>query len=110
MKVKSADAKPQKKIINREKKVKSGFEDYLKKEGYKEYTAKGAKSTVFKYSDSIEFVMQLEGISSWKEVADKIDYLCSRYDVGGAREAEGAKSKNTVICALKRFKEFIATI
>ncbi len=86
--------------------MKEKFEKYLITQGYKEYTPSGNKSTVFDYSMRIDRVCKWENIS-WGQLADRIGYYISLYDVGGSKEDFGKKSHNAVICALRRFQSFI---
>jgi|GEM_PF-1590514 len=90
-------------IIN----YKGRYRDYLIKLGYKEYTPSGNPSTVYQYIKSIELVMYHENYNYWQDVADNIDELIPKYDIGGKKEKIGNQSKRSVINALKRFEEFL---
>ncbi len=86
--------------------VELAFEEFLKASKYKEFTDKGNPSTVYSYTGSIKNVLKMEGIG-WHTLIDKIDEMVSLYGRGGAKEAEGSKSNDTVINALCRFKDFV---
>ena len=87
--------------------IASEFETYLINEGYSTETPSGFPSTVCSYIDSIErYVLDEERIT-WDILKNNIDSIVKKYDVGGPKEAIGAKSNSTVINALKRFAEFV---
>ena len=82
--------------------TRAKFEIHLRNRRY-------AETTVFEYPYAIEkYVLQRENLS-WNAIADPIviDKIVSSYDVGGIYEDIGKIGHNTVICALKRFKEFV---
>ena len=86
--------------------IELAFEEYLVNAGYSEYTVSGNFSTVFSYIRAIKKVLKEEGLS-WYTLQNNIDNIVSVYDIGGAKQHIGAKSKYTVINALKRFQEFV---
>ena len=87
---------------------KESFKDYLRQNGYKEFTPSGNPSTVYDYAKRIDYIIWLENFSSWQDVADNIDRLLKDYGEFGARAKEGKKSHCAVINALKRFSEFLS--
>ena len=86
--------------------IELAFEEYLVNAGYCEYTASGNPSTVFSYIHAIKKVLKEEGLS-WYALQNDIEKIVPVYDIGGAKQHIGAKSKCTVINALKRFQEFV---
>ena len=86
--------------------IELDFEEYLVNAGYCEYTASGNPSTVFSYIHAIKKVLKEEGLS-WYDLQNDIENIVPVYDIGGAKQHIGAKSKYTVINALKRFNEFV---
>lgn len=87
--------------------MKEEFENYLLDFGYKETTPSGGKSTVPQYVDSIDKIVQWEHLGSWEQLVPKLPILLREYETGGIKEHLGARSKRTVINALKRFADFI---
>ncbi len=83
-----------------------GYENYLIKIGYKQTTPSGHPSTVYQYLKAIRNVCDEEDIGL-HTLKDNIGAIVNKYDIGGEKEAMGAKSHKTVINALKRFKEFL---
>ena len=86
--------------------IELAFEEYLVNAGYCEYTDSGNPSTVFSYIHAIKKVLKEEGLS-WYALQNDIEKIVPVYDIGGAKQHIGAKSKYTVINALKRFQEFV---
>ena len=87
--------------------VATAYEAYLIEKDYSTQTPAGNPSTVYSYIGAIErHVLDSEHIT-WDYLKDNIDAVVKKYDVGGAKEAIGAKSNSTVINALKRFKNFV---
>lgn len=86
--------------------MKRNFEKYLIGQGYKEYTPSGNKSTVYDYSHRIDVVCQWEHID-WDTLAQTISIVLPQYEIGGCKEQFGAKSHNSVRCALRCFQDFI---
>ena len=86
--------------------IELAFKEYLVNAGYCEYTASGNPSTVFSYIHAIKKVLEEEGLS-WYALQNDIENIVPVYDIGGAKQHIGAKSKYTVINALKRFQEFV---
>ena len=84
----------------------TAFEIYLIMEGYKVETDSGNPSTVYSYLNAVESVLEEEGFS-WDALKNHISATVSKYDVGGAKEAFGAKSNRTVISALKCFENYV---
>ena len=58
------------------------------------------------YIHAIKKVLEEEGIS-WHLLQSDIENIVPVYDVGGVKQHIGAQSNRTVICALRRFNEFI---
>lgn len=83
------------------------FKNWLIDNGYKEYTPSGLPSTVFDYVKRINFIINEEHYSSWEDVINNIDSLIDLYGEHGAKSELGKKSHNSVISALRRFKEFL---
>jgi hypothetical protein len=88
--------------------VATAFEAYLKQAGYSVETPSGNPSTVYSYINAVESVLAEEGVS-WGWLQTNISPIVQRYNVGGAREAFGAKSNRTVISALMCFEAFANT-
>ena len=86
--------------------IELAFEEYLVNAGYCDYTASGNPSMVFSYILAIKKVLEEEGLS-WYALQNDIENIVPVYDIGGAKQHIGAKSKYTVINALKRFQEFV---
>jgi hypothetical protein len=85
----------------------TAFEEYLIDAGYETETPSGHPSTVYAYSGAINrHVLENERIT-WAALRSDIDNIVKKYDVGGKFEHIGSKSNNTVINALKRFREFV---
>lgn len=82
------------------------FENYLIEKGYKQYTDRGARSTVYDYIKRINHISKWEN-TDWYGIANNIDSLLYQYDVGGAKQELGEKSHRAVINALKAFADFI---
>ena len=87
--------------------IATAFEAYLINEGYAIETPSGHPSTVYSYISAIENDVLDEEHISWDMLKSNIDSILPIYDVGGKKEHIGAKSKYTVINALKRFAEFV---
>ena len=87
-------------------KIATDYINYLVDAGYKIETDNGDDSTVYAYAKAVESVVNEEGIT-WIDLENNIDDIVDKYDVGGEKEAFGAKSNNTVINALKRFREYV---
>ena len=85
--------------------MKDQFKAYLIKQGYSVTTPSGNPSTVYDYVKRIDKVCEWE-YSTWKELAQNIDSIVIKYDVGGKKEHLGNKSHKAVINALKRYAEF----
>ena len=88
--------------------IPSAFEKYLIGKRYAVETDSGNPSTVYSYLNAVESIRVDEGVS-WDTLKANISTILPQYDVGGAREAFGAKSHRTVICALMRFADFVNT-
>ncbi|GHV57630.1 hypothetical protein FACS189460_4510 [Deltaproteobacteria bacterium] len=82
------------------------FKEYLTKQGYSVTTPAGNPSTVYDYAKRINKVCEWEN-TTWVGLAQNIGRVVTMYDVGGAKEEYGLKSKSAVINALKRFQEFL---
>ncbi len=85
--------------------MKTRFESYLIKKGYRKVTPSGNKSTVQDYCSRIDWVCKNEGYT-WTTLAQNIGAIVSQYDIGGKKEDLGNKSHRAVINALKQFQEF----
>ena len=86
--------------------IKSSFQEFLIKQGYKITTTSGNPSTVYDYKKRIDFVCEIENIT-WEQLAENIDSIINLYEPSGAKSMLGAKSHNAVISALKQFKIFV---
>jgi len=86
--------------------LRSGFEGYLIKKGYKQYTPSGQPSTVYAYIKGIDDVCDAEHLD-WSDLANHIGRIVLRYDLGGDRESIGNKGHRTVFNALLRYREFL---
>ena len=86
--------------------MRQAFEAFLIGKGYRQTTPGGHPSTVRDYISRIDRVCQWENCT-WQELAQRIDGVVARYDVGGDREELGMKSHRSVINALKRFREML---
>lgn len=86
--------------------MRTEFEKYLIKCGYKTVTPSGKPSTVYDYLKRIDKVCENEGLT-WISLKDNISRIVCEYDVGGLKEDLGAQSHNAVINALKRYQEFV---
>lgn len=87
--------------------IKSQFEKYLTKKGYKAKTNSGKPSTVYDYIKRIDKVCSVEKYRSWEELRNNIDICLKEYDTNGKKYDIGQLSNRAVINALKRFKEFM---
>lgn len=85
--------------------VKEEFEKFLIERGYKQYTPKGEKSTVYDYSKRVDKVCEIENCT-WAELANNIDRICDEYDIGGRKQKIGETSHRAVINALKQYRLF----
>lgn len=86
--------------------MKDQFIKFLIKQGYSQETPRGNPSTVYDYQKRIDKVCKWEHITL-TELANNIVFFVGEYDVGGSKESYGNKSHNAVICALKKFEEFL---
>ena len=71
--------------------MREKFYNYLVEAGYREYTDKGRKSTVYSYCNRIDLICELEGLS-WEEMPNMIAAILPKY--------------STAINALRAFAEF----
>lgn len=85
--------------------MKRLFREYLKSEGYSEYSKNGNKSTVYDYSMRINRICEWEKLS-WEELIYGIPQIIQKYDVGGSKEDIGKKSNHAYINALRAFQRF----
>lgn len=81
------------------------FMEFLKTEGYSEFTPSGNKSTVYDYTMRVKRIMEYEN-KDWESLMDGISDIVKLYDVGGKKENIGKKSHNAYINALKAFMRF----
>ena len=86
--------------------IKSSFQEFLIKQGYKITTPSGNPSTVYDYKKRIDLFCEIENIT-WGQLAENIDSIINLYEPSGAKSMLGAKSHNAVISALKQFKIFV---
>jgi hypothetical protein len=86
--------------------TEQAYYDYLIKSGYKEETGKGADSTAPTYVKKVKAVLGRENLT-WSQLETEIPNIVKKYDVGGTEEDYGHNSKDTVINALRRFKDFV---
>ena len=100
--------------INIEKYKKIEITDPIEREylnflvdwGYKEETEKGLKSTAYEYVWAINFVKNRE-IITYETLIVNIDKYIKEYDKFGKNQKIGALGHNTIVCSLKKFREFI---
>ena len=87
--------------------IEQGYEEHLIKCGYSVETPSGLPSTVNSYISAIEnHVLGAEKMN-WGMLKDNIGNIVKKYGPGGPKEDIGAKSKCTVINALRRFEEYV---
>ena len=84
----------------------TSYEKYLIENGYRVESDSGNPSTVYSYGNAVDKVVENEGLT-WNSLANDIDNIVPKYDVGGVYEDIGLKSNKTVINALKRFAEMV---
>ena len=82
------------------------FKEFLKAEGYSEFTPSGHKSTVYYYAKRVNRVCEYEHMT-WDELKDNISSVVKLYDVGGEKEDIGKKSHNAYINAIRAFQKFV---
>lgn len=87
--------------------MRTRFCNYLVNKGYSVITPSSKPSTVYDYSMRIEKVCEWE-LTTWTELAKNINAIVIQYDKNGCKESLGKRSHNAVICALKRFQEFLS--
>lgn len=85
------------------------FREFLIERGFKELTDSGKPSTVPSYVKSVDTVAKEENLD-WNGVAGNINRLVEEYDDNGPKAALGAKGHDTVINALKHFREFVMSL
>ena len=86
---------------------KDNFINYLRKEGYSEWSANGNETTISKYIYWIERVMRYEMINDWSELTNHIQHLLIRYGEFGEMKSFGQEGHSTVINALRRFMDYL---
>jgi len=86
--------------------LKEKFEEFLDGQGMKHRTPSGQPSTIYAYRNSVQNVCKREG-TDWQGLAGQISTIIQKYETGGAEEAFGAKSKHTVVNALKQFQKLV---
>lgn len=74
--------------------------------GYKEKTDSDLQSTAYRYVWAINLVKNEEGIN-YETLIKDIDKYIKKYDKFGKKSKLGALSHNTIICSLKKFREFV---
>ncbi len=82
------------------------FRQFLINKGYKVLTPSGNPSTVYDYCKRIAGVCADERLT-WEALASQINRFVIDYGVGGIKEANGRKSHNSVISALRAYKIFV---
>lgn len=88
--------------------IKQRFSNYLKNNGYSEYTPTELPSTVYNYPIRIDYIVYYEkGFKDWFDVIINIKQLLQDYDFDGVKSSIGNKSHRAVINSLKRFYEFL---
>lgn len=85
--------------------VQYAFQRYLVGRGLSVESRRGNPTTVYAYTNAVDHVRAEEGLT-WDGLKKGIGGILVKYDQGGARSELGARSKNTVINALRRFAEF----
>ena len=65
------------------------------------------KGFSYNYVNRIENVITWEKYDGWDDVAKYINKLCIEYSEYGSKAELGARHRNSVINALKKFKEFL---
>lgn len=89
--------------------LREQYRDFLIEQGYSTKTSSGNPSTVYDYIKRIDSIAENESCD-WCDIADNINILVKKYDIGGIAEELGNKSHRAVINALKRYKEFLQKI
>ena len=84
----------------------TSYEKYLIENEYSIESDSGNPSTVYSYGNAVDKVVENEGLT-WNSLANDINNIVPKYDVGGVYETIGSKSNKTVINALKRFAEML---
>lgn len=79
------------------------FKEFLKSEGYSEYTPSGNKSTVYDYLMRVKRIKEWEHLT-WDSFVENASRIVTLYDIGGAKEDIGRKSHNAFINALRAFE------
>ena len=85
--------------------MRDEFYSYLVMRGFKEYTPKGRKSTVYSYCNRVDLVCRLEDMT-WEHLSQCIAEVLDQYDIGGENEIIGLNSNATTINALRAFSDF----
>ena len=88
--------------------MRKAFEQFLIKEGYKEYTPSGHPSTVYDYIKRIDAICEWEH-TDWSGLAERVSSLLPESEEGGRKAHLGSKSHNAVRSALRCFKRFVST-
>lgn len=89
--------------------MKEAFYNYLLELGYKDSTPSGAPSTISHYINSIEKIIAWEHLGTWNQLIQHLPILLRKYDLGGEKAHLGSIGHGTVINALRRFAEFVAS-
>ena len=89
--------------------LREQYRDFLIEQRYSIKTRNGNPSTVYDYIKRIDAIAENEKYD-WCDIADNINILVKKYDVGGIEEEFGNKSHRAVINALKAYKRFLETI
>lgn len=88
---------------------KEGYESWLIRNGYSEWTFAGNPSTTHHYAYWVERVMKQENLDGWCELAEKIQDIIHKFGKFGIMKKFGNKGHSTVINALQRFLEYLIT-
>ena len=87
--------------------VLCSFGQYLKQNGYSEFTPSGNKSTVYDYQKRVERICKEEFLEI-NGLAMNIDEIIAKYDTGGSKESFGKQSHDAYKNALKAFKHYLS--
>ena len=86
---------------------KEGFENWLKKNNFAQFTAAGNLSTTHQYTYWVERVMEQEGYKGYSSFAEDIQEIIRKYGDDGPMKKFGDKGHKTVINALQRFFNYL---
>ena len=86
---------------------KEGFERWLIKHGYSNWTSAGNPSTTHQYAYWVERVMDQEGYKGYSSFAEDIQIIITKYGDYGPMKKFGDKGHKIVINALQRFFNYL---